>query len=426
MDPYSPKQVEFIKNANAKFNLAHGSVRAGKTVCSLFKFLSEVLTCPGNSIAIIGYTIGSIYNNIINLVLNAPELTIFRPYCTWSRGSKEFTFGNRKIACIGAGDEGALGLIQGMTLDLCYCDEMTLYPDNVIDMLKTRLSRDHSKLYASMNPKHPTHKLKQWIDLADSDPQYYELHFTLDDNPFIRQEYKDDLKRTLSGLFYKRNYLGLWCLAEGAIFDFFDHNLHVVPRAPRTAEYWIVGIDYGTNNPFCALLIGVSSGKYTQQGRCFWVEDEFYWDSEKQKRQKTNSEYADDLQKWLDGYPIKNYYIDPSAAAFKEELRRRAMHPVDANNDVSYGLEVTLKEMKKGNLFILPHCVNLIREIESYVWDIKKSEKGEDVPLKKDDHSCDALRYAIASHKVSNYKPTPEQEIPGMGWGNNRYYPRMG
>ncbi len=48
-------------------------------------------------------------------------------------------------------------------------------------------------------------------------------------------------------------------------------------------------------------------------------------------------------------------------------------------------------------------CTNLIREIESYVWDPKSSEKGYDEPLKKDDHAVDALRYAITTHKVSSF-----------------------
>ncbi len=35
----SPKQLEFIVNSTAKWNLAHGSVRTGKTVGATFRFL---------------------------------------------------------------------------------------------------------------------------------------------------------------------------------------------------------------------------------------------------------------------------------------------------------------------------------------------------------------------------------------------------
>jgi phage terminase large subunit len=61
--------------------------------------------------------------------------------------------------------------------------------------------------------------------------------------------------------------------------------------------------------------------------------------------------------------------------------------------------------MSKGNLVVLDRCPNLIREIESYVWDSKAAEKGWDEPIKKDDHCIDSLRYALATHKVSTYQP---------------------
>ena len=402
-DLFSPKQIEFILNANAQFNLAHGSVRAGKTVCTLFAFLEAVFHCPGENIIITGYSLGTIYNNVIALLFSSKELNVFRPLCTWSKGNKQLTFGMKKILCIGAGDEGALGQIQGNTWDLCYCDEMTLYPQNVIDMISTRLSNNHSKLFASMNPKQPSHKLKTWIDLAESgDPSYYSLHFTISDNPYLPQVYIDNLKKTLSGLFYKRNYLGLWCMAEGAIFDFFDRNIHVVKKPQKAQEYWVAGIDVGTSNPFAVVLVAVNTGRYDQTGPKMWVEKEYYWDPSDKAggRQKTNFELLQDVEKFLEPYSLRALYIDPSAAAFKADLRRAGLKPVDANNDVNFGIEEMSKKMYSGDLLVCANCTNLIREIEGYVWDRKKSENGKDAPKKKDDHAIDALRYVVASHIV--------------------------
>jgi phage terminase large subunit len=60
--------------------------------------------------------------------------------------------------------------------------------------------------------------------------------------------------------------------------------------------------------------------------------------------------------------------------------------------------------MKSGNLYVMEECKNTIREIQRYVWDPKSAKMGYDEPLKKDDHSVDALRYVMASHKVNSYK----------------------
>lgn len=388
-DAFAPKQMEFILESTAQWNLAHGSVRSGKTVGTLFRFMQACTECPDSQIFMVGHSSDTIYQNAIRLLLESDQLAVYRPFCTWMSGKRQLKFRDKTITTLGAKDEGAIGAFQGKTFSLVYCDEITLYPESIIDMIDTRLSNPHSMGFASMNPAHPTHKVKQWIDKAEAgDENYYALHFTLDDNPYVSETYKQRIRDSLSGLFYKRNYLGLWCLAEGAIFDFFDRNIHVLSRPPRAAEYFIAGIDYGTVNPFACVLIGVSTGKYTQTGKCMWVEKEYYWDPKVTGRQKTNSEFANDIEEFLEPYGVRNIYIDPSAAAFQLELQKRHLHVIHANNSVEDGIQIMTSEMKKGNLFVLEECKNTIREIESYVWDSKAAERGIDQPLKKDDHAC--------------------------------------
>lgn len=405
-DLLAPKQIEFINNSTRHWNLAHGSVRSGKTVGSLFRFMQAVYDCPDSQIFMVGHSSETIYQNAIRLLLESSQFDIFRPFCTWYAGKRQLKFRDKTISTLGAKDEGAIGQFQGKTMSLVYCDEMTLYPLSIIDMIDTRLSNPWSKGFASMNPSYPSHKIKEWINKAENgDPNYYSLNFTLDDNPYVDEAYKNRIRNSLSGLFYKRNYLGLWCLAEGAIFDFFDKDIHVLKKPPRAAEYWVAGIDFGTSNAFACILIGVSTGMYTQTGKCLWVEKEYYWDTRQTHRQKTNSEFARDVHEFLEPYAIKGIYIDPSAAAMKLDLQRLGMHVIPANNEVVDGIQMMTSEMAKGNLFIMSECKNLIREIEGYVWDTKKSQQGDDAPVKKADHAVDALRYVMASHKVNIYNP---------------------
>lgn len=400
--PLAPKQLDFIINSKAKWNLAHGSVRSGKTVASVFRYLQSLEQSPDNRNYIVGHTFDTAYRNVVRLIMESPELSIFRPFCTWS--GKKLYFRDKDITILGAKDEGAVKAFQGDTFSKIYCDEMTLYPLNIIEMIDTRLSKTYSQGFAAMNPTFPAHPLKTWIDKAqDGNKDYYALHFTLEDNPYVDAEYKNRIKNSLSGVFYKRNYLGLWCLAEGAIFDFFDRNIYVLKKPPRAAEYWIAGIDYGTINSFACSLIGISTGKYDQSGIQRWVEKEYVWDSIAKGRQKTNSEYADDVFEFLSPYGVQHVYVDPSAAAFKLELRKRGLHVIDADNDVVNGINFMVSEMQAGNLFVCSDCPNLIKEIESYVWDPRAAEKGEDKPLKKNDHSIDSVRYAVHSHKISVY-----------------------
>ena len=419
LEPFAPKQMLFIRDSFAHWNLAHGSVRSGKTVCTLFRFMQAAYNCPDSQIYMVGHSSDTIYQNAIRLIMESPQLAIYRPFCTWMPGKRVLKFFDKTITTLGARDEGAIGAFQGKTFSLVYCDEMTLYPESIIDMIDTRLSMIHSMGFASMNPSHPAHKCKKWIDkAAEGDKNYYALHFTLDDNPYVDMDYKRRVGESLSGLFYKRNYLGLWCLAEGAIFDFFDRKIHVVDRPPTAAEYWIAGIDYGTSNNFACVLIGINTGQFTGWGIKRWIEKEYVWDYRVKGRQKTNSEYADDVQQFLEPYAIKGIYIDPSAASFKVELRKRGLTIIDADNDVLSGITFMTSEMAKGNLLVCSDCKITIREIEEYAWDSKASAKGYDEPMKKNDHCCDALRYAVYSHKIS--KASPYKHNP-LDYDQNRF-----
>lgn len=401
--PFSQKQMEFITESTAKINLAHGSVRSGKTVGTLFRFLQAVYECPDSQIYMIGHTASTIYDNAVRLILETDQLAMFRPFCKWYPGKRVLMFRDKTITTLGAKDSGSIGAIQGKTFSLCYCDEMTLYPENIIDMIHTRLSNPWSMMFASMNPSYPSHKIKKWIDMAEEgNSDYYQLHFTLEDNPYVEENYKKMIKNSLSGLFYKRNYLGLWCLADGAIFDFFDRDIYVVKRPPRNAEYWIAGIDVGSSNPFACILIGVSTGRFDGTGIQMWAEKEYYYDPKKRGMQKTNSEFADDIQAFLEPYCPRVIYIDPAAESFQIELKRRGLHAIHANNNVTDGIANMISLMKSGKFLVCQDCPNLIREMESYVWDPKSSEKGIDAPLKKDDHILDATRYCLHTHKATS------------------------
>ena len=110
-DPFSKKQMEFILKSQSKWNLAHGSVRSGKTVGTVFRFLQAAHQCPDSKIYIVGHTFDTAYRNVIRLIMESNELSVFRPFCTWS--GKKLLFGDKTITVLGAKDEGAIGNFQG-------------------------------------------------------------------------------------------------------------------------------------------------------------------------------------------------------------------------------------------------------------------------------------------------------------------------
>ena len=142
-----------------------------------------------------------------------------------------------------------------------------------------------------------------------------------------------------------------------------------------------------------------------------WVEKEYYYDSKKELRQKSDYDYVLDYIKFIDGINVKTIYIDPSAASLKQELMRNGINNlVDASHDVLPGIRFLSQLLTNGTLKIFDVCTNLIKEFSTYVWDSKASARGEDKPVKSSDHAIDALRYAVYSHFFTRSGPRMTEE----------------
>ena len=74
-DPLSTKQLQFILEANRRWNLAHGSVRTGKTVGTVFRFMQDADKCPDSKIYIVGHTFDTAYRNVVRLLMESEELS---------------------------------------------------------------------------------------------------------------------------------------------------------------------------------------------------------------------------------------------------------------------------------------------------------------------------------------------------------------
>jgi PBSX family phage terminase large subunit len=372
--------------------------------------MQEIVEGPRGDAMIVGVSRESIQRNVVRDLFRVMHMPSPTPKST------EASVADRTIYFVGANDERAQRKIQGSTLAMVYVDEVTNIPESFYKMLLSRLSIQGAKLFGTTNPDSPFHWFKQGF-LDNTNIDIGRWTFRIEDNPSLGQDYINALKSEYSGLYYKRYIDGEWVLAEGVVYDCFDEELHVIDAPPGAAKYYIVAADYGTTNPCVFLMIGVNMDLHPN----IWVEKEYYYDSKKHNRQKTDSDYFEDLQQFIKGRNVKSIYIDPSAASFQLECKRGGIRNIrDANNDVLNGIRFVSQTIANGMLKICRSCPNLIREFGSYCWDSKVSMKGEDKPIKEHDHALDALRYAIFSHLgLGNRLITPDEL-------NNIYEKAMG
>lgn len=382
---FSDKAVQSILESTASINIWEGSVRSGKTISSIVRWIEYVKTAPSGKLVMIGKTERTLKRNILDLLTDIVGEKNFK----YNRGLGEATLYGRIIDIVGANDERAESKIRGATYAGAYCDEITLYPESFFKMLRTRFSVLGAKLFGTTNPDSPFHWFKTGYIDRQEEIDIKVFHFTLDDNQNNPAEYIENLKKEYTGLWYQRFILGLWVLAEGVIYSCFNSNKHVIKKKdlPEKFDREFITIDYGTNNPCVFLHVGVKAGIY-------YVIKEYYWNG-KEKGQKTNGQYAKDLKLFMEGTNARIVIIDPSALSFKTELRQLGIATTDAENEVLEGIRVTSTFLNNDKILIVDSCINLIKEFGNYVWDEKAAKRGEDKPIKAFDHALDALRYLI-------------------------------
>ena len=222
----------------------------------------------------------------------------------------------------------------------------------------------------------------------------------IDQQGKLDEEIKARYRSMYVGVFFKRYIMGEWAAAEGIIYDMFDDARHV-----RDIKDFFqilingnryVSCDYGTQNATVFLLW--NKGK---DGKWYCIR-EYYYSGRDNGKQKTDSEYADDLKEWLDGTKIRAMIVDPSAASFIAELRKRGIKVLKANNDVLDGIRMVGMLLNLEKLVFASSCVETIKEFASYIWDEKAADRGEDKPIKQHDHSMDAVRYFCSTVIGSN------------------------
>lgn len=400
---FSEKQREILRfpyRPQYEALICDGAVRSGKTsVMSLSFFLWGMANFDGRSFALCGKSVGAVERNIVTPLLSIVYLkqnfsiryNRADHVIVAKRGKRE-----NRFYLFGGKDESSAALIQGITLAGVLLDEVALMPRSFVEQALARCSVSGAKLWFNCNPEGPEHWFrKEWI-LKAAHHKALHLHFTMDDNPALDDATRERYRTMYSGVFYERFVLGNWVMSEGLVYDMFDttENEYRQENAPPSLQFSgtrTIACDYGTSNPTVFLDIYDYNDK-------FYVDREYRWDSREEGRQKTDEEYADDLQDFM-GKTQCTIIVDPSAASFIAALRRRGLYVLAADNDVLSGIRKTSSLIKQRRLLINANCSPLLGEMGTYLWDKKNGPNGEDRVVKERDHGPDALRYFV------NYLP---------------------
>ena len=404
--PFSENQMRFFWNCfDHWFNVAEGGKRGGKNVLITMAYCTILEKHPSRIHLIAGVSTATARLNILDcdgfglknyFEGRCREGTYQNRDCLYIQTAT----GEKVVLVSGGGKSGDEKLIKGNTYGTAYITEANECSETFIkEVFDRTLSSPDRKVFHDLNPKAEGHwYYKTILDFHEAkqreNPDYglNYGHFTIADNMSISDEQLRAVLATYDrkSIWYARDILGQRKAAEGLIYDMFDRGRNVFklgeePIGLRSVAVRWIGVDYGTRNDTVLL-------EAYDDGNILWITREYRWTSRRERKQKTDEEYADDFMAFM-GESYCATIIDPSAASFIEALRRRGVYVMEADNDVLNGIRRVSTLMSRCLLKICSDCKGTIDELESYHWDDKAALVGIEKPIKEDDHGCDVVRY---------------------------------
>jgi len=392
-----------------------GPYETGKTYAALFK-LNTLLAKYQNSR---GLMVRKTYKSLITSVVPTFENKVL-PYPPGNKKCGLKVYGGGKPEWYDY-PNGARLVLGGMDnahrflsseFDFIYVPQVE---ELTIDDWETLLGRatgragnsPYAQVIGDCNPGPPTH----WIlDRANNGPlkllkSKHEDNPTLFDRdgaPTLQGQTTVKILQDLTGIRYKRGYLGQWAGAEGQVYEF-DPAIHLVDRFSIPDDWARYrSIDFGFTNPFICQWWAVDP-----DGRLYLYREIYHT--------HLLVEDAADLINELTGKEYITATIADHDAEDRATLHKRGIKTIAAKKSITTGIQKVEKRLKiaedgKPRLYILRDCVYNVDndladrhkpvctfdEFGGYVWPTTKANKAADEkPVKTDDHGLDGLRYMV-------------------------------
>lgn len=324
-----------------------------------------------------------------------PKIKKFLPpgYGEWRNengsGEAELTLYNGGIIYFKSVDQEARSF-QGIELDLVWCDEDPEDKEVFNECLMRLLDRC-GKMLVTMTPvRGKTWIYYEYVEKFRKHVRYCFLNSF--DNPHVPKGY---LRMILSNYTEKQQKMrseGAFMVLEGLVYEAFSRNVHLIDAIPEGLEHMprYGGIDFGAANPFCYL-----HAIHDTKKDILYITEEHY-----QARMLTSHHYEKIVNiHEKDEKPIA-IFADPADKQSRIDLAFLGLPTMKAKKDIvpginSVGVRLEATPERPVRLYIMRICTNLIREIEGYRWDERESKVKDkpNLPLDKDNHALDALRY---------------------------------
>lgn len=171
--------------------------------------------------------------------------------------------------------------------------------------------------------------------------------------------------------------LGEVGIIEGAVFEQWE----VVDELPKDIKLLGGGIDFGYVNPAAAIL-------------AYQLDGQYYFDELIYETKLSNSDMAEMII--ASGFDDETWYADNAEPKSIAEIRKAGVriHPCDGKTDL---INYAVKIINSKPFYVTKRSVNIIRELQTYIWDIDSKGVPTGKPRKLNDHAMNAMCYFVAT-----------------------------
>jgi len=391
---FSEKQKEYLYNATHRWNVKSGATRSGKTYLDYFVIPKRIRAVSGKDglTVILGNTKGTLQRNIIEPLQKIWGMN----YVSDIRYDNTAYMFGEKVHCLGADKINQVDRLRGSSIKYCYGDEVVTWHEDVFGMLKSRLDKEYSKFDGTCNPEYPQHWFKKFID---SDVDIFLQDYAIDDNPFLPEEVKENLKREYYGtIFYDRYILGKWVNAEGLIYRLFADNTekYIIKKSDLpTLHSFTIGEDFGKNKSGHAVVLSAIGS----DGRLYFLKAIF------KKAEGTLVEdivdwSVDTFEKFFEDYPyFFDVYPDSAESSLINSIRAKSRFRVypSIKPEIIDRIRLLNRLFSTDRVrFVEGECEELVKAFSEAMWDDKKliDERLDNGTFNND--IIDAAEYSFA------------------------------
>ena len=299
---------------------------------------------------------------------------------------------------------------QGTSLDFVWFDEEPPY--DIYLECKMRVLDKSGELFGTMTPlKGLTWVYDEiYLNQKQDENVWYE-NISWQDNPFLDKKEIDKLMSQMSADEIDARCNGKFTFSGGMVYSNFDDENIVEPFDVSHEIYDMISIDPGFRNALSCHFYARD-----KEGSIFVIAEHYAENLTIEEHSIAILNIANRLG-WPRDYDGKLCALIDSAGLQKTLASQKSVVDLFFENGIKTNPKVK-KELLPGiqrvkqyikdasgvrKLFIFKNCPNMIREIKGYFWG------DDDVPIKRDDHCLDELRYYIMSldDKIMRKEPEP-------------------